>query len=94
MKFYNHDELKSLSDKELEQYQSAILNRHAGHPVGSTSHSESNSILMSIEYEFNRRRSIKNEREFQKNYIMNWVIIILSLLSLIVVFIGLFWVRK
>lgn len=94
MKFYNHDELKTLANKKLERYQSEMLNRHAGHPVGSTSHSESNSILMAIEYEFNRRRNIKNEKEFQKNYIMNWTIIIISLLSLTTTLIGLFLIRK
>ncbi|MDA1316853.1 MAG: hypothetical protein O3B87_02395 [bacterium] len=94
MKFYNHDELKTLPYKELERYRSEMLNRHAGNPTGSTSHSESNSILMAIEYEFNRRRNTQNEKEFQKNFFMNLVIIIISLISLAVTVFGLFLLRK
>lgn len=88
MKFYNHDELKLVSDDELVEYRSAMLHRHAGNPVGSTSYSESNSVLMAIEYEFKKRAEINNEKEFQKVYIMNWVIIAISLVSLVTAIIG------
>lgn len=63
--------LAVLSDEELEKHHEYLLNRHAGHPAGSTSHAESQAALLRVDRETSKRDIAKTDIISKKTYNIN-----------------------